>query len=268
MTVIKLILSGIISLRVCESGVFVVLVLRAGFDKGFEDPSLLLAVANHMLRMPLDTDAEGVRGMFDAFNDAVLTDGANEDVLADGGSCLMVQAVDTKCFPPHDLSQFRALRDGHGVITQILVGIIIVAAFGNVCNVLMERTAEIHIHQLLAATNAQNGLAGGEKCFQHLHFNFVTPRDDFTAFFSGGLAIEFWVHIFAAGQQQAVALEHFRNSLVQVIGVDPDRLCAGAVDGCGVFALHIFAEQILLEFRDRDGTIHDNSSGYCVGFIR
>ena len=72
-------------------------------DEGIKDPSLSLGKADHMLRMPLDADAEPVVRMLDALNEAILGDGCEGEFRRDFINRLMVQTVDTKLFQLHDL---------------------------------------------------------------------------------------------------------------------------------------------------------------------
>ena len=175
-----------------------------------------------MLRMPLDTHAEGMTCMLNGFDDAILADSADDHILSNGGRCLMVQAVDPERLLFHDAGKFGSAIQGYGVAALILAGVVIVLALGKMHDVLMECAAEVYIHQLLATANAENGLSGGDEGIEHLHFHFVTPRDDGAALFRGSLAVIFRIDILTAGQQQAVTLHHFLNGLVQIIGVDPD----------------------------------------------
>ena len=153
-----------------------------------------------MLRVPLNTDAEGVCGMFDALNNAVLTCGGKNQRRCNLVNSLMMQAVGQKGFLTHDFSQLCAARDGNLVISTVFARIIIVAAGGNICDILMERTSEEDIHQLLTAADTQDGLAGGKKRFQHFHFCMIPGGYDFATLFRGGLAVKSGIYILTAGQ--------------------------------------------------------------------
>ena len=83
---------------------------------------------------------------YNAFDDAVLTDGADDDVLADSGRCLMMQTVDGEGFAAHDTRKLGAVAEGDRVVTDASAYPVIMIAAGNVLNILMERTAEIGVH--------------------------------------------------------------------------------------------------------------------------
>ena len=70
--------------------------LFAGFHKSLKNLSLQFYFPEHMLRMPLDTQTEGVCGMYHRFHIAVFAEGADLQILSQNVHHLVVQTVNSK----------------------------------------------------------------------------------------------------------------------------------------------------------------------------
>ena len=105
----------------------------------------------HMLRMPLDTQEEGMGGMHHSFHDPVLTDGAYFQILSQSIHSLMVDAVDGEAGLFDDGFQRTAGQD----IDPVAAG---AAAFkiGMAVDVLVEGAALKDVQHLNAPADAQN----------------------------------------------------------------------------------------------------------------
>ena len=82
--------------------------LFAGRNKRIKQLSLQFILPIHMLRMPLDTQAEGMGGMYNGFHNPVLTDGTDCQILSQSIHSLVMEAVDGKNFRFHNMVQSAA----------------------------------------------------------------------------------------------------------------------------------------------------------------
>ena len=171
------------------------LFLLAGFHKGAEELSLGLGKTAGMLRMPLDANTELVTGLFDGFVDAVFRRGGGNQRGSNRIHCLMVQTVDGDLFSAQDSVELSAGADCDPVVAGSSALPVVVIAAADIFDILMKRASEIHVHQLMPPADAEDGLACGEKCFQHFHFRVVSVLGNLTAFFRYGLTVVGGVHI-------------------------------------------------------------------------
>lgn len=163
---------------------------------------LLLGISfAHMLRMPLDTDAEGVEKYFQAFNKAILTDSRNCQTRTKLVYCLMVQAVDLDGVFTQDAAQFGIGGDLNSVDSFAFGWEMGVPAHLRSFNILIECAIIENVQQLDTPADAENRPVGGKKSLQHSHFRFVTELVGLAALFSGCLTVERGIEICAAGEQ-------------------------------------------------------------------
>src|SRR5438093_11293899 len=110
--------------------------------------------------MPLDTNIERVRRVFEAFDDAIRRQGRDPETVADVTDGLMMRGVHVQLRLAEDGGEFRALLEQDVVAMAIarLTGMIDIGAQLRI-DVLDERASGGDIHHLDAEADAESGNA-------------------------------------------------------------------------------------------------------------
>jgi len=228
----------------------------AGCDEGVKKFLVRRMILTHMLRMPLDTDAEGMAFMFCSFRDSVFTTGGKNQIISQMLDCLVMHTVDRQEFFLNDGMKFCAGHDGDGVAAFFAAFELGVIAALQVLDVLVQRAVEVYIHQLHTPAYTKDRLACGEKRIQNFHFSAIAQRVGLAAFFGRRLSVQVGRYISASGEEETVTGQYLGSSGIRILKIDPDYTAAGAFYRLHIFVFHIFSEQVVAHLRHTDANIH------------
>ena len=131
--------------------------VRAGcIDEGGKKP-IGTRFASHVLRMPLNTDVEGVSRIFDRFDDSVRRFSRDPEVTSDSANRLMVSAIDVE---RAGANQFRdsGAGENHHIVARAVrrVAFMLERIRKLRANVLDQGSARDHCHQLNSEADAES----------------------------------------------------------------------------------------------------------------
>ena len=127
--------------------------------------------------MPLDADGEACRGELDTLDDAVGSERCRDEAVAEGGGCLVVEAVDLDLVRPEERVEPRARGDPDAVRETRPGTRTVVVAHGGPDErrkVLGERPAEGDVQDLQPAADREEWQVRGERLADELQLELVS----------------------------------------------------------------------------------------------